>query len=313
MDETDDPRRPVRRHVLTTMSALAAGAVLPPLAALAAPADKPAGEGGSRTILVTGSTNGAGRRVAERLAGPGTTVLVHGRNRERAEEVLAAIRTAGGEGRFYPADFAALAEVRGLAEALARDCPRLDVLINNAGIGTGRPGEGRQTSKDGYEMRFAVNYLAPFLLTRRLAPLLRTSRPARIVNVASSGQNQIEFDDVMLTRGYGGQRAYGQSKLALIMFTFDLAQELAGTGVTANCLHPATYMDTAMVRESGISPWSSVDEGAAAILHLAVGPDMAERTGLYYDGLQPAHASSQAYDREARARLRALSLQLTGS
>lgn len=145
-----------------------------------------------------------------------------------------------------------------------------------------------------------------------LLPLLRASRPARIVNVASSGQNRIDFDNVMLTRGYDAQRAYGQSKLALIMFTFDLAQELAGSGVTANCLHPATYMDTAMVRESGITPWSTVGEGADAILHLAVAADVVERTGRYYDGLQPGRPNAQANDRAARERLRTLSMKLVG-
>ncbi len=311
MDELNDPARAARRHVLKMMSALAAGAALSPLTTLAASNTMPA-NGGGRTILVTGSTSGVGRRAAELLAGPGTTLLVHGRNRERAEEVLATIRNAGGNGRFYQADFSSLAEVRGLADALSRDCPRLDVLINNAGIGNGRSGDGRQVSADGNELRFAVNYLAPFLLTRRLLPLLRASRPARIVNVASSGQNRIDFDNVMLTRGYDAQRAYGQSKLALIMFTFDLAQELAGSGVTANCLHPATYMDTAMVRESGITPWSTVGEGADAILHLAVAADVVERTGRYYDGLQPGRPNAQANDRAARERLRTLSMKLVG-
>ena len=240
MDQLNDPARKARRHLLKMISALAVSTALSPVTAFAASEAPAAGDGRGRTILITGSTNGVGRRVAERLAGPGTTLLVHGRNRERAEEVLATIRKAGGEGRFYQADFSSLAAVRALADALIRDCDRLDVLINNAGIGTGKSGDGRQLSVDGNELRFAVNYLAPFLLTRRLLPLLKSSRPARIVNVASSGQNRIDFDDVMLTRGYDAQRAYGQSKLALIVLTFDLAQELAGSGVTANCLHPAT-------------------------------------------------------------------------
>jgi len=141
-----------------------------------------------------------------------------------------------------------LAQVRALAERLAREQERLDVLLNNAGIGTTLPGGGkRQESEDGYELRFAVNYLAPFLLTRLLVPMLRQSAPARIVNVSSAGQAPINFRDVMLTRRYDGVQAYCQSKLALVIMRFDLAEELAGTGVTANCLHPVTYMPTKMV------------------------------------------------------------------
>ena len=137
---------------------------------------------------------------------------------------------------------------------------RLDILINNAGIGTA--GGVREVSADGFELRFAVNYLAGFLLTRLLLPLLRASAPARIVNVSSAGQSPIDFADVMLTRGYSGTRAYCQSKLAQVMHTIDLAAELAGSGVAATCLHPATYMNTTMVRRAGITPVSTVEEGA---------------------------------------------------
>jgi NAD(P)-dependent dehydrogenase (short-subunit alcohol dehydrogenase family) len=137
-------------------------------------------------------------------------------------------------------------------------------------------------------------------------------RGARIVNVASVGQQAIDFSDVMLKHGYSGGRAYCQSKLAQILFTFDLAAELTGTGVAVNALHPATYMDTPMVRGDGISPASSVDEGADAIVNLAVSPALEGRTGLYFDGLRPSRAQSQAYDAAARARLRALSFDLTG-
>jgi NAD(P)-dependent dehydrogenase (short-subunit alcohol dehydrogenase family) len=265
-----------------------------------------------KTILITGSTDGVGRRVAERLAGSGATVLVHGRDRARAESLLTEIRRVGGTGTFYPADFSSLAEVRALAEAVQRDHDRLDILINNAGIGVGDPGSDRQVSRDGHELRFAVNYLSGFLLTRLLLPLLKTGRPARIVNVASVGQQPIDFADIMLTRGYGGRRAYCQSKLAQIMFTFDLASELDGSGVTANSLHPATYMDTAMVRRDGISPMSTVDEGADAILHLAASAEMERRTGLYFDGLRPSRANAQAYDAAARERLRLTSHELVG-
>jgi NAD(P)-dependent dehydrogenase (short-subunit alcohol dehydrogenase family) len=205
-----------------------------------------------------------------------------------------------------------LAEVRRLAEDLRREHTRLDVLINNAGIGAGGALPGRCESRDGHELRFAVNYLAGFLLTRLLLPLLKAGAPARIVNVASAGQQAIDFSDCLLTRGYSGRRAYCQSKLAQILFTFDLADELSSAGVTVNALHPATYMDTAMVRGDGVAPVTSVDEGADAILALARSPEMAGRTGLYFDGLRPSRAAPQAYDAAARTRLRALSFELTG-
>jgi NAD(P)-dependent dehydrogenase (short-subunit alcohol dehydrogenase family) len=263
-----------------------------------------------KTALVTGSTDGVGRFVARQLAGQGVTVLLHGRNRQRGEEVLGEIRRGGGEAAFYQADLASLDAVRELATAVHRDHARLDLLVNNAGIGFG-DGQ-RRTSVDGHELRFAVNYLAGFLLTHLLLPLLRTSVPARIVNVASAGQQPIDFDDVMLTRGYDGVQAYRQSKLAQVMFTFDLAAELAGSGITATCLHPATFMATTMVRESGATPLSTVEEGGEAILRLAVSPELEGRTGLYCNGLHEARANPQAYDAAAREKLRTLSLALTG-
>lgn len=265
-----------------------------------------------KTALVTGSTDGVGRVVAMRLGEAGARVLVHGRDAERGAAVVAAIGERGGAAEFLQADLASLAEVRRLADLVRQRTERLDLLINNAGIGTGGPGAPRQTSADGHELRFAVNYLAGFLLTRLLLPLLQDSAPARIVNVASAGQHPIDFDDVMLTRGYSGSRAYGQSKLAQIMFTFDLAEELRGSGVTVNALHPATYMDTTMVREAGVTPWSSVEEGAEAILHLATSPVLEGRSGLYFEGQREARANAQAYDPAARQRLKEISLELTG-
>jgi NAD(P)-dependent dehydrogenase (short-subunit alcohol dehydrogenase family) len=266
-----------------------------------------------RTILITGSTDGVGRHVALELAAAGARVLIHGRNRERAEAVMGEIRKRGNDTSvFYPADLSSLGEVRDLAAAVRRGHERLDVLVNNAGIGSRSGGAQRRTSAEGYEVRFAVNYLAGVLLTRLLLPLIVASAPARIVNVASAGQRPIDFDDVMLTRGYDGSRAYTQSKLAQIMFTFDLAHELKESGVTVNCLHPATYMDTTMVREGGVSPISTVDEGAAAILNLVLSPDLEGRTGLYFDRQRISRANPQAYDEGARGRLRALTLKLIG-
>jgi NAD(P)-dependent dehydrogenase (short-subunit alcohol dehydrogenase family) len=265
-----------------------------------------------KTVLVTGSTDGVGRLVARRLADQGARVLIHGRDRTRGERLLDEIRARKrGSAAFLPADFSALAEVRRLAGTVRRECDRLDILINNAGIGSAGSAGRQEVSQDGHELRFAVNYLAGFLLTRVLLPLLLLGKPARIVNVASLGQHPIDFDDVMLTRGYSGSRAYAQSKLAQIMFTFDLARELDPATVTANCLHPATYMATTMVRQSGVTPISTVEEGAQAILNLAVADELAGRSGEFYNGLRPSRANPQAYDATARERLRLLSLQLT--
>jgi NAD(P)-dependent dehydrogenase (short-subunit alcohol dehydrogenase family) len=264
-----------------------------------------------KTALVTGSTDGVGREVAQRLGRDGWRLLVHGRDRERGKEVVAAIEQAGGAAEFIAADLSALTEVRRLAGAVQKTTRRLDLLMNNAGIGSGGPQGVRQESADGYELRFAVNYLSGFLLTRLLLPLLEGSAPARIVNVSSLGQQAIDFDDVMLTRGYSGMRAYRQSKLAQILLTIDLAAELAGTGVTVNTLHPATFMNTTMVRQFG-TPMSTVEEGADAIMRLAASPEMEGKTGLYFNGQREAKADAQAYDPAARQKLRALSFELAG-
>jgi len=266
-----------------------------------------------KTVLITGSTDGVGRYVAAQLAAAGARVLIHGRDKARGQSLLDEIRrTGGGEPVFYQADLSSLAGARQLADAVLADHGRLDVFISNAGIGSQNGGPGRQTSADGYELRFAVNYLAGFLLAHRLLPLLEKSAPSRIVNVASLGQHPIDFDDVMIVRNYSGSRAYAQSKLSQIMFTIDLAAQLKGTGVTVNSLHPATYMNTTMVRAGGITPISTVEQGGAAILHLVTGDDVAGKSGLFFNGMQEAKANPQAYDVAARQRLRTLSLQLTG-
>jgi NAD(P)-dependent dehydrogenase (short-subunit alcohol dehydrogenase family) len=265
-----------------------------------------------KIALVTGSTDGVGRLVAYKLGESGAEVFVHGRDAARGQQLVLEIKACGGKAQFFPADLSSLDEVRSLANSVLARAGRLDLLVNNAGIGSGKPGAPRRMNAAGCEMRFAVNYLSGFVLTGLLLPLLKTSAPARIVNVASAGQQAIDFDDVMLSQGYSGARAYMQSKLAQIMFTIDLAQDLDGTGVTVNCLHPASYMATTMVREAGVSPWSTVEEGAAAIHNLAASPDLAGRSGLYFDGLRESRANAQAYDARARERLRALSLQLGG-
>lgn len=264
-----------------------------------------------KTALVTGSTDGVGRMVAERLGQDGWRVLVHGRDRGRGEQVVASINAGRGSAEFLQADISAFAEVRRLADAVQRTTKRLDLLINNAGIGSGGPQGTRQTSADGHELRFAVNYLAGFLLTELLLPLLKASAPARIVNVSSLGQQALDFSDVMLTREYSGIRAYRQSKLAQILFTIDLAKELEGKDITVNALHPATFMDTKMVRDFG-TPRSTVEEGALAILKLATSAGVEGRSGLYFNGQEEARPDAQAYDPEARQRLKRLSLELTG-
>jgi NAD(P)-dependent dehydrogenase (short-subunit alcohol dehydrogenase family) len=266
----------------------------------------------NKTVLITGSTDGVGRMVAERLAAGGARVFVHGRDVARGEQVVSGIKSHGSTAELLTADLASLAEVRGLAERVYERTNRLDLLINNAGIGSGPSGSRRQLSADGHELRFAVNYLAGFLLTALLLPLLKASAPSRIVFVASAGQQAIDFDDVMLTHGYSGTRAYRQSKLAQIILTRDLAAQLEGSGITVNALHPATYMDTTMVRQSGTTPWSTVEQGADAIMNLATSPAIEGRSGLYFDGLQESRADAQAYDVKAQQRLRALSFKLTG-
>ncbi len=270
-------------------------------------------------VLITGATDGLGRRVAQDLAKRGATLLLHGRKPEKGRQVLQEIRQATGNERlrYYNADFVSQKEVRRLAHAISAEYDALDVLINNAGIGGGDPAtQRRETSVDGYELRFAVNFLAPFLLTRLLLPLLRRSAEsgaeARIVNVASAAQHPLDFDDPLLENQYDGMRAYAQSKLALVMFTFDLAAELQDSGVSANVLHPASLMDTKMVREWFGTPRSPVEKGAKAVEHLALSSDLDGVTGEYFEGMKRARAASQAYDAEARRRLQVLGRHWTG-
>ncbi len=266
-----------------------------------------------KTVLITGSTDGVGRYVAAQLAAQGAKVLIHGRDVARAKILSDEIKRAGGsDPDFYQADLSSLADVRELVGAVLADHQRIDVFVSNAGIGSQNEGPERQTSRDGHELRFAVNYLAGFLLAHLLLPTLKKSAPSRIVNVASLGQHPIDFNDVMIAKSYSGSRAYAQSKLSQIMFTIDLAEELKGSGVTVNSLHPATYVNTTMVRAGGIAPVSTVEQGGDAILHLISGDDVADRSGLFFNGMNEARAHPQAYNADARRRLRDLSRDLTG-
>ncbi|MEU2670972.1 SDR family NAD(P)-dependent oxidoreductase [Streptomyces sp. NPDC007164] len=265
-----------------------------------------------RTVLITGATQGIGRHLALDLARRGATLLLHGRDRARLDEAAAEVRTAGSGAavRTYLADLADLDQVRAMASEVREREPRLDVLVNNAVAGGGAAPLRREVSRQGHELRFAVNYLAPFLLTRELLPLLTASAPARVVDVASVGQAPIDFDDVMMERGYEGLEAYCRSKLALIMSAFDLADRIADSGVTVNALHPAHLMDTRGVREYGLTPAVPVEEGVRPTVRLITDPALAEVTGRYFDRFTDTPAHEQAYDPRARARLAALTREL---
>ncbi|MEU3591969.1 SDR family NAD(P)-dependent oxidoreductase, partial [Streptomyces filamentosus] len=211
------------------------------------------------------------------------------------------------------ADLADLDRVADLAARIADAEPRLDALVHNAVVGAGpRPLE-REVSAQGHELRLAVNHLAPYALTRGLLPLLTASAPARVVNVASLGQEPVDLDDPGFEKGYEGLRAYCRSKLALVTATFALAEELAGSGVTVNALHPAHLMDTEGVRAYGLTPLVGVEEGVRPTVRLVVDPGLAGVTGRYFDRFTDARAHERAYDPEARRRLMALTDLWTGA
>ena len=202
------------------------------------------------------------------------------------------------------ADLADLAQVRQLASDVRGAVDRLDVLVNNAGIGAGNPdGRSRRVSADGYELRFAVNYLAGVLLSVELLSLLCQSSAARIVNVASIRQRALDFDDLMLERSYSGIRAYEQSKLAQVMSGFELASRVSASEVTVNSLHPATYMPTKMVLDEVGASIDSLEEGVANTLRLVRDRGLLGTTGKFFDRSRAASANAQAYDLSARAEL----------
>lgn len=262
-----------------------------------------------QTVIITGATDGLGRALAHRLAARGTSLVLHGRSAEKGEELLAELKAATGNDRlaYELADFSSLDEVDALALRL-RELDRIDVLVNNAGMGVEL---APLVSTDGFELTFQVDYLSTYVLSSLLAPRLVGSAPARIVNVASAGQAPIDFDDVMLHGGWDGGQAYCQAKLAQIMLTFDLAERLRGTGVTVNALHPASYMPTKIVTHL-FTPTSTIEEGTDNLLRMVEHEEFATTTGVYVNRDREARAHAQAYDENARARLRTLSADLTG-
>jgi NAD(P)-dependent dehydrogenase (short-subunit alcohol dehydrogenase family) len=273
-----------------------------------------------RTVLVTGGTGGIGGATAAGLAALGARVGVVGRDRGRAAAAAERIRRTGGEVDVFTADLSAQREVRALAEQVLAAYPRLDVLVNNVGGYWAH----RHTTEDGLERTFAVNHLAPFLLTNLLLDRLRESAPARVVTVSSGAQamGRIDFDDLQGERAYRGQRAYNQSELANVMFTYELARRLEGSGVTATVLHPGVVR-TAFGREDStgwmrlmlpvVRPFMrSPEEGARTSIHLASSPEVEGVTGQYFANERPRSSAKASYDRDAAGRLWDLSAELVG-
>lgn len=258
-------------------------------------------------VLVTGATSGVGELLVQKLAQRGASVLVHGRDAARVREVTAALLAAGGTAQAFVADLGSLSQVKQLASAVGA-AGRLDVLVNNAGVGFGRDPKKRETSADGFELRFAVNFLAPFLLTELLVAHGSPSRA--VVNVASAGQAPLDRDDLLSDSKYDGVLAYRRSKLALIMDTFQRAAADASRAYLA--LHPGTFLATKMVREANITPQGSAESGAEAVLHV-IERALRGESGRYFDRDAPAAADPSASEPETRAWLRAEALRLTAS
>lgn len=262
-----------------------------------------------KTVLVTGATGGIGFLAAQALLRAGARVVLHGRNEEKLAESAARLRPEGVITAQLAADLASLSQVAGLAERVAREVPALDVLVNNAAVGFGADRSLRETSRDGLELRFAVNYLAPFLLTERL---LEAGLPRRaVINVASIGQEPLDHSDLQSEQRYEGTTAYRRSKLALIMWSLDLAARHPGHVVHA--LHPGTLLDTNMVRVAGMAARGPASRGAEVILGVVERALSEPQSGLYFDELTPARAKAPAYDAEQRRRLRASTLDLLSS
>jgi NAD(P)-dependent dehydrogenase (short-subunit alcohol dehydrogenase family) len=275
-----------------------------------------------RIVLITGATSGIGRVTAEVLAQQGMHVVLVARSAARAEATIATIREHNSNAtvEYLLADLSSQAEVRRLAAEFRARHDRLHVLVNNAGAAF----FARQETADGLEMTLALNHLAPFLLTNLLLDTLRASAPARVVTVASTAHNgaTITFDDLQQRRGrYRPFRVYGQSKLANILFTYELARRLEGTGVTANALHPGFVSSNFGKTQStawravftGLRPFMiSPQKGAQTSVYLATVPEIERTSGQYFAGSRPARSSPASYDAGSQQRLWAVSEQLVG-
>jgi len=246
-----------------------------------------------KTILITGATSGLGLYLARRLAGQ--RLLVHGRDRARTDKLA---KELGAQA--YVADLADLNQVRQLAARVSADHQQIDILINNAGIGYGTQ---REVSAEGHELRFAVMYLAPVLLTRLLLPKIT----GQVLNVGSLGQESLDFSDPMQERSYSGVSAYRRAKLALAMWTFDLAR--LRPDLRVNVVHPATMMDTNMVRRGGGTVQNTVEHGGDATLRVL----QSGLTGTFFNEDRPADAHPDAYREDLRAKLRELTDRVLGT
>jgi NAD(P)-dependent dehydrogenase (short-subunit alcohol dehydrogenase family) len=275
-----------------------------------------------KIVLITGGTGGIGKAAAMALASMGAKVGITGRDRARAEHAAAAITRESGNPAVdvFVADMSSQAQVRRLADEVLAAYPRLDVLLNNVGGFWAN----RHVTADGLEQTFAVNHLAPFLLTDLLLERLKESAPARIVSVSSGAQSlgRIDFDDLQGELAYSGQTAYNQSKLATVMFTYELARRLAGTGVTATTLHPGV-VSTAFGSEDPsrifrflvpvYRPFmKSPKQGAETSIYLASSASVAGMTGMYFANRTSRRSNAASYDAEAAARLWRLSSELVG-
>ncbi len=265
-----------------------------------------------RTVLVTGSTDGIGKATAMELARRGAKVLLHGRNPEKGRATLEEInkRTGNDALEFFEADFSSQRQVRRLASEVIESQDKLHVLINNAG--TFLP--HRRLTEDGLETTFAVNYLAPFLLTHELLDLLKKSSPSRIITVASIAHwnARVDWNNLQGERRYGGFEAYAISKLGDILFTYALSRRLQGTGVTANCLHPGVIRTKLLRAGFGDYPGASPVEGARTPVYLASSPEVENVSGRYFEDCKPARSSPQSYDRELQERFWQVSEKLVG-
>ncbi len=263
-----------------------------------------------QTIIITGATDGIGKITALKLAKQNAHIVIHGRRKEKVDTVVNELIENSGNNKIegLTADLSSLDEVRRLAAEILAKYPAIDVFINNAGVGFADTGK----SKDGYELRLAVNYLAPFLLTRLVLPAIKKGAPSRIVNVSSAGQAPVNIDHFMPKNNVDPVLTYCESKLALIMFTIDLAQELMKDRITVNSLHPGTYLNTNMVRNANIAPMGTPESGAEAEVFLATSSPLSNVTGKYFNVTKEARAYPQAYDSQVRTQLKNYSIKVTG-